>query len=383
MKSIKIKNEIAIVGILTFLLIIPLIRNSYAVDTSKTFTRQEMQDMVVATSLSYYYNNLYSDYSQYLKDKGYGYSKTLVGGTYAWRSTAHAPEDVNRTNRYFIDCSSFAGWYLDKNYATKITNNTTLKTTTAHTIYAKWTASSITLPNPKKEGYYFAGWYNETTKVGQGGASYTPAKDIVLIPSFIELPKVSLELDIKDNSTINVKVTKTTGVLTGYEIYKYNNSSKDYDPVKDTTDLNTTITHDFKDNSKTKIYVKPYVKIEGEKIYGENSIEKEIEQEIEEPEDEKEEIILTKPTGLKASSLDYRSLYISWNKVNGATGYNIYKYNSTTKKYYYVKSTRSLSTTTSYGLKKGTSTYYKVKAYRIVNGKKIYSNYSASDYVKV
>lgn len=486
-----------------------------------------------------------------------------------YKVTFDYQDEENFENQEVISKNTFAGWYLDKNYATKITNNTTLKTTTAHTIYAKWTASSITLPNPKKEGYYFEGWYNGTTKVGEGGESYTPNKDIVLTPSFIELPKVSLELNIKDNNTINVKVTKTTGVLTGYEIYKYNNSSKDYNLVKDTTDLNTTITHNFKDNSKTKIYVKPYVKIEGEKIYGENSIEKEIEQEIEEPEDEKEEIILTKPTGLKASSLDYRSLYISWNKVNGAdgyqiykksntsnnyvslghitknyvtarngvitgktvyykiraykivenkkeygplsnvvsgkamlnipsngkgsstgyksgylsyskvsgatgyqiyklssitgkyyslgytknnyayartglttgktayykirayrvvsgkkvygpfskvisfkpipstpknvradkyrsgvakikwskvngaTGYNIYKYNSTTKKYYYVKSTRSLSTTTSYGLRKGTSTYYKVKAYRIVNGKKIFSNYSASDYVKV
>lgn len=93
--------------------------------------------------------------------------------------------------------------------------------------------------------------------------------------------------------------------------------------------------------------------------------------------------VLKTPTGVNATKYRSGVAKITWNKVAGADGYNLYKYSSKTKKYYYVKSVKGTYTTTSYGLKKGYSTYYKVRAYKIVNGKKVYSNYSYSDYVRV
>lgn len=75
---------------------------------ASSYSRSDLEDMVVSTALSYYYNNLYSDYGQYLKDTGYGFKSTSVGGTYAWRNLTYSPEDISRGNKYFIDCSSFA-----------------------------------------------------------------------------------------------------------------------------------------------------------------------------------------------------------------------------------------------------------------------------------
>ena len=40
--------------------------------------------------------------------------------------------------------------------------------------------ASVTLPTPTWSGYTFEGWYNAGTKIGVGGASYTPTADITL-----------------------------------------------------------------------------------------------------------------------------------------------------------------------------------------------------------
>ena len=50
-------------------------------------------------------------------------------------------------------------------------------------LYAKWTDASVTLPTPTRTGYTFSGWYTSAsggTKIGAGGAGYTPSKNITL-----------------------------------------------------------------------------------------------------------------------------------------------------------------------------------------------------------
>jgi len=60
-------------------------------------------------------------------------------------------------------------------------------TNAAATLYAQWSSStstaSITLPTPTRGGYSFNGWYTAATggtKVGAGGASYTPSSNITI-----------------------------------------------------------------------------------------------------------------------------------------------------------------------------------------------------------
>lgn len=79
----------------------------------------------------------------------------------------------------------FAGWYLDQELTKKVESNTTIDTSSNHTLYAKWNAKTIkvsfetnsgniiepievtyngtygTLPEPTKENYTFEGWYLE------------------------------------------------------------------------------------------------------------------------------------------------------------------------------------------------------------------------------
>lgn len=74
--------------------------------------------------------------------------------------------------------------------------------------------------------------------------------------------------------------------------------------------------------------------------------------------------------------------YLSWNKVSNATGYAIYKYNSSTKKYVLLKKATGTSYTVS-GLKNGTTHYFKIRAYRTVKGVTRYSTkYSSPVAVK-
>ena len=78
--------------------------------------------------------------------------------------------------------ATFNGWATSASGA-KVYNNqqsvTNLTATNGATVplYANWTLASVTLPTPTRTGYTFGGWYGETgctTKIGDGGASYTP-----------------------------------------------------------------------------------------------------------------------------------------------------------------------------------------------------------------
>lgn len=76
--------------------------------SENTFTRKEMQDMVVSTALSYYYNNDYIDYNQHTKDSIDTINGVRIPGSYMWIKLNQTPEDVSRINTFSLSCSSFA-----------------------------------------------------------------------------------------------------------------------------------------------------------------------------------------------------------------------------------------------------------------------------------
>lgn len=91
---------------------------------------------------------------------------------------------------------------------------------------------------------------------------------------------------------------------------------------------------------------------------------------------------LKKPT-LTCTALSGHKNKITWGKVPGATGYKLYMYDSKTKKYKCVLTkAASIKSVTHKGLTKGKVYRYKVRAYRNVSGKKIYSPYSVIRKVK-
>ena len=104
--------------------------------------------------------------------------------------------------------------------------------------------------------------------------------------------------------------------------------------------------------------MKSYKKAEGETVWGEAS-------------DAHEEC--TNPLKVKNLRLQTKSCAVTlkWDKTSNATGYQIYRYNSKTKKYDKI-ATINNNKTFSYKdskLKKGTVSQYKVRAYKSYNGK--------------
>lgn len=79
-----------------------------------------------------------------------------------------------------------------------------------------------------------------------------------------------------------------------------------------------------------------------------------------------------------AASENYNTIRVTWNKVFGANGYRVYRSTSKNGKYTSIGSTAKNSAVTFLDKKAvtGTTYYYKVRAYRNVNGKKVYGSYS-------
>lgn len=75
---------------------------------------------------------------------------------------------------------------------------------------------------------------------------------------------------------------------------------------------------------------------------------------------------LAEISGVKASAAGYASVKVSWEKVDGANGYKVYRYDTKKKKYTLLKTVKSGDTRSfkNTGLKTGTTYKYKVKAYR-------------------
>ena len=85
---------------------------------------------------------------------------------------------------------------------------------------------------------------------------------------------------------------------------------------------------------------------------------------------------------LKTSPYSYKTIQLTWKKVAGADGYEICRKVSGSKKYTLIK-TISNGSTTSYNdsssqLKLGTTYEYRARAYRIVEGKKVYGSYTSA-----
>lgn len=94
--------------------------------------------------------------------------------------------------------------------------------------------------------------------------------------------------------------------------------------------------------------------------------------------------VMKSPTKFLGTSTK-STVSLSWNKVSSASGYELYRYDTATKKYKLVKTITNASTVsfTVKGLKKGSTYSYKIRAFKTINKEKSYSNYSSVLKVKV
>ena len=165
------------------------------------------------------------------------------------------------------------------------------------------------------------------------------------------------------SSADSVKLTwsKVSGA-TGYRIYQYDYSKSSYSRLATTTGTTYTVKN-LKPAKQCKFAVKAYKKVDSN-YYWSNSYTT--------------VVTATKPervTGVKATP-STTSVKLSWNKVTGATGYYIFTYNSSTKKYTTVGKTTSSSYNVT-GLSKGKSYNFAVQAYSTIGGKNYWGKVSS------
>lgn len=153
-----------------------------------------------------------------------------------------------------------------------------------------------------------------------------------------------------------------------YEVYKYDSKAKKY--VKAGTATGTSLTvRGLTAGTKYSFKVRAYSK--ADKAYSSWS-----------------KTVSVKPvpakTSVRAKNLKGRKAQVSWKKVDGASGYTVYRA-AGKGSYKAVKTVKSGKTVkfTNKSLKKGTVYKYKVRAYRTVKGKKIYGSYSSAVSVKI
>lgn len=186
----------------------------------------------------------------------------------------------------------------------------------------------------------------------------------------VEVTPVIAKVSLKavSSSYNRVKLTWSKAAKAdGYTVYRYNSKSKKYKPVKHTT-ARSYVGKNLKTGKTYAYKVRAYRLVNGQKVYGSYSAKKSIRP------------VPSKPA-LKVKA-GKRKAAAKWSKVSGADKYVLYR--STSKNGKYIKASITVKNKyTDTGLKKGKRYYYKVRAYKVVDGKKVYGKTSQLKTVKV
>lgn len=163
-------------------------------------------------------------------------------------------------------------------------------------------------------------------------------------------------------STITMRWKKVSGA-TGYVVYRASSKQGKYTKIATTT---STSDKNRKLKTGTKYYykVRAYTTVNGTRIYGSFSAIT---------------VMSTKPQAPAVKvTAGSKMAKVTWKKVTGASGYEVNMSTSSKGKYTKIKTVSSK--TTSYNktrLTENKTYYFKVRAYKNVNGKKVYSDWSS------
>ncbi|PGM56125.1 InlB B-repeat-containing protein [Bacillus sp. AFS053548] len=261
----------------------------------------------------------------------------------------------------------FGGWYKDENL-TKPWYESSDRVESETTLYAKWNIRSyrvdfypkngsqsntifvneyklIPEPTPpKRTGYTFVGW----TKDSSGKTPWIFASDKVTSNTTLyakwRINQYTVNFNSNGGSKVSAKTTNYNTIITvptapkrtGYTFGGWYKEASLKTPWRFSSDKVTT---------NTTLYAK---------------------------------WIITPPTAPKSITVtksSSTSLKIAWSKVSGASGYELYRASKSSGTYMLIKSTTAYQVTNS-KLKRGSTYYYKVRVYKVVGTKKIYSGWS-------
>ncbi|WP_426350512.1 GH25 family lysozyme [Alloiococcus sp. CFN-8] len=207
-------------------------------------------------------------------------------------------------------------------------------------------------------------WYQ--IKFSKGGKSYT---GYVLDTYFKLRPDKVQEVKVQESTTSSATINwRVMEGATGYVVYRYDTSVKEYKKIATLKGKGKTSYTDktLSAGQGYKYKVRGYSNIVNKNYYGSYS---------------DVVSVATKPSkvsGLKMSAAGASAVKLTWKKISSATGYQVYRYNSVSKKYERIVtlSGADKNTYTDKGLKPATTYKYKVRAYKKY-GNTAYGSYSS------
>lgn len=206
-----------------------------------------------------------------------------------------------------------------------------------------------------------------------GGTNYYGNDSSVISVTTPPAKVTEVDTETRSSTYLTLNWKKVSGA-SGYRIYKYNTSSKSYEKVT-TISKGSTVSYKITGLTAATEYqfkVRAYKKTDTGTLWGSSSSAYKD---------------CTKPAqtkNLKAATKS-SAVTLTWSKVARAGGYQIYRYNSKTKKYEKIATVKG-NKTFSYKntkLKKGSTMKYKVRAYKTYNGTNYYGAYSEVVSIKV
>lgn len=206
-----------------------------------------------------------------------------------------------------------------------------------------------------------------------GGTNYYGNYSSVISVTTPPAKVTEVDTETRSSTYLTLNWKKVSGA-SGYRIYKYNTSSKSYEKVT-TISKGSTVSYKITGLTAATEYqfkVRAYKKTDTGTLWGSSSSAYKD---------------CTKPAqtkNLKAATKS-SAVTLTWSKVARAGGYQIYRYNSKTKKYEKIATVKG-NKTFSYKntkLKKGSTMKYKVRAYKTYNGTNYYGAYSEVVSIKV
>lgn len=215
---------------------------------------------------------------------------------------------------------------------------------------------TVSLPSSRKDiGQY-------SVKVTFKG-NYSGSKTL----TFNIVPPTTSKISVSQSTSAIKALWKAVANVTGYKVYLYKGSKL----VKSVVTKNTSYKFTSLSAGTTyKVIVKAYKTVNGKNFWSES----------------KSLTTATKPgTPTLSVTADTEKAALSWNKQTGATGYEVYMSTSKSGKYSKIATLKGNSkiSYTKTGLTKGKTYYFKVAAYKTVDGKNIYGASSAVKSAKI
>lgn len=202
------------------------------------------------------------------------------------------------------------------------------------------------------------------TITGKGNYAGTITKTFIIRPTQVKSVKVKSQ----ETNSVTINWSAVNGV-TGYKVYVFDYSKNKYQYAGKTKDTSFEVKK-LKVSTTYKFKVRAYVNVDGTQYFGKYSTYLKSS---------------TRPNTPKVKlNSKKRKVIFDVKKDSKTTGYKIYMSTSKNGKYARIRTLdKNVTSYTKKGLKANKTYYFKIRAYRTVNGQQIFSNYTEVLSIKV